>query len=50
MEHYTCKVMPSFENDAIPDYRKVLAATLLECRDNVDDDLQKLMDEELAFT
>ncbi|KAM0850085.1 hypothetical protein ACQ4PT_053320 [Festuca glaucescens] len=47
MEHFNGKVMPTFENDAIPDFRRVLAASLIENRDNQSEDVDLIMNEDL---
>ncbi|KAM0890768.1 hypothetical protein ACQ4PT_026853 [Festuca glaucescens] len=36
MEHFNGKVMPNFENDAIPDFRRMLAASLIDLIMNED--------------
>jgi hypothetical protein len=47
MEHFNGKVMPNFENDAIPDFRMVLAASLIDNRDNQSEDVDLIMNEDL---
>ncbi|KAM0904307.1 hypothetical protein ACQ4PT_018098 [Festuca glaucescens] len=47
MEHFNGKVMPTFENDAIPDFRRVLAASLIDNRDNQSEDVDLIMNEDL---
>ncbi|KAM0884639.1 hypothetical protein ACQ4PT_030878 [Festuca glaucescens] len=47
MEHFSGKVMPKFENDAIPDFRRVLAASLIDNRDNQSEDVDLIMNEDL---
>ncbi|KAM0923710.1 hypothetical protein ACQ4PT_005333 [Festuca glaucescens] len=47
MEHFNGKVMPNFENDAIPDFRRVLAASLIDNRDNQSEDVDLIMNEDL---
>jgi hypothetical protein len=49
MEHFNAKVMKEFSNENIPDFRKILAATLINNRDN-NESVEKLMEEELQFT
>ncbi|KAM0821849.1 hypothetical protein ACQ4PT_071901 [Festuca glaucescens] len=47
MEHFNGKVMPNFENDAIPDFRRVLVASLIDNRDNQSEDVDLIMNEDL---
>lgn len=49
MEYYTANAMSQFDNDAIPDLHKVLVATLIDIRDNHQEDVKKIMNEELQF-
>ncbi|KAM0832562.1 hypothetical protein ACQ4PT_064814 [Festuca glaucescens] len=47
MEHFNGKVMPNFENDAISDFRMMLAASLIDNRDNQSEDVDLIMNEDL---
>jgi hypothetical protein len=47
MEHFNGKVMMEFDNNAIPDLRKVIAASLIDNRDNGDVSMENVMEEEL---
>nr|XP_051221937.1 ubiquitin-like-specific protease 1 [Lolium perenne] len=47
MEHFNGKVMPNFENDVVPDFRRLLAASLIDNRDNQSDDVDVIMNEDL---
>ncbi|KAM0873539.1 hypothetical protein ACQ4PT_037997 [Festuca glaucescens] len=47
MEHFNGKVMPNFENDAILDFRRVLAASLIDNRDSQSEDVHLIMNEDL---
>ncbi|KAM0858361.1 hypothetical protein ACQ4PT_047884 [Festuca glaucescens] len=47
MEHFNGKVMSNFENDAILDFRRVLAASLIDNRDNQSEDVDLIMNEDL---
>jgi hypothetical protein len=46
IDQFTGKSMPDFTSEAIPDFRKILAASLINNRDNAES-VEKLMDEEL---
>jgi hypothetical protein len=46
MDQFTGKSMPEFTSETIPDFRKILAASLINNRDNPES-VEKLMDEEL---
>jgi hypothetical protein len=46
MDQFTGKSMPEFISEAILDFRKILAASLINNRDNAES-VEKLMDEEL---
>ena len=48
MEKFNTKVMAQFDNNAIPDYRRRVASTLIDSRDNGDASLEKLMEEQLV--
>ncbi|KAM0891832.1 hypothetical protein ACQ4PT_026127 [Festuca glaucescens] len=47
MENFDTKVMAQFDNNAIPDHRRLVAATLIENRDNGQFAVEKLMEDEL---
>jgi hypothetical protein len=47
MEYYNAKGMMLFDSDSIPLLRKSLAATLINGRDNHQEDMEELMNEEL---
>ena len=47
MEHFTGKVMPDFDKITIPDMRRLLAASLIDSRDNQKDDIEAIMNEDL---
>ncbi|KAM0869830.1 hypothetical protein ACQ4PT_040414 [Festuca glaucescens] len=47
MEYYSGKVMPKFENETIPDFRRVLAAGLIDNQDNQNEDVEEIMNEDL---
>jgi hypothetical protein len=47
MEHFNGKVMPNFENDVVPDFRRLLAASLIDNRDNQSDDVDLIINEDL---
>jgi hypothetical protein len=47
MENFDAKVMAHFDNNAIPDHRKAVAASLIEARDNGDVAVESVMEEEL---
>jgi hypothetical protein len=47
MENFDSKVMAQFDNNAIPDHRRLVAASLIENRDNGQDAVEKLMEDEL---
>jgi hypothetical protein len=47
MENFDAKVMAHFDNNAIPDHRKAIAASLIEARDNGDVAVESVMEEEL---
>jgi hypothetical protein len=46
MDQFTGKSMPEFTSEANPDFRKILAASLINNRDNAES-IEKHMDEEL---
>jgi Ulp1 family protease len=48
IEHFNGKVMMEFGNNAIPNLRKVIAASLIDNRDNGDISLENVMEEELV--
>jgi hypothetical protein len=47
MEHFNDKVMMEFDNNAIPDLRKVIVASLIDNRDNGDVSMENVMEEDL---
>ncbi|KAM0883488.1 hypothetical protein ACQ4PT_031593 [Festuca glaucescens] len=47
MEYYSGKVMPKFENEIILDFRRVLAVGLIGNRDNQNEDVEEIMNEDL---
>jgi Ulp1 family protease len=47
MEKFDSKVMTQFANNAIPDHRRLVAASLIENRDNGQYVVEKLMEDEL---
>ena len=47
MEHFNGKVMTDFDSSDIPDFRKIVAATLIDSRDN-QVNLMKIMEEDLV--
>ena len=47
MEYFTGKVMPDFNNITIPHLRRMLAASLIDNRDNQEDDIEEIMNEDL---
>ncbi|KAM0847564.1 hypothetical protein ACQ4PT_054933 [Festuca glaucescens] len=50
MENFDGKLMAHFDNNAIPDHRKLVAASLIENRDNGDDAVEAVMEEDLVKT
>jgi hypothetical protein len=46
MDQFTGKSMPEFTSEAIPDFRKILASSLINNRDNAES-VEKLMNKEL---
>jgi hypothetical protein len=46
MDHFTGKVMAELSNNDAPDFRKVLAANLINNKDNAES-VEKLMNNEL---
>ncbi|KAM0825388.1 hypothetical protein ACQ4PT_069595 [Festuca glaucescens] len=50
MENFDGKLMAHFDNNAIPDHRKLVAASLIENRDNGDDTVEAVMEEDLVKT
>jgi hypothetical protein len=46
MDQFTGKSMPDFTSEAIPNFRKILVASLINNRDNAES-VEKLIDEEL---
>lgn len=46
MENFNAKVMLDFDNNAIPDLRKSIAASLIENRENTDN-VENILEEEL---
>jgi hypothetical protein len=48
MEHFNGKVMMEFDNNAILDICKVIAASLIDKRDNGDVYVEKVMEEEVV--
>jgi hypothetical protein len=48
MEHFNRKVMMEFDKNAILDIRKVIAAALINKRDNGDVSVEKMMEEEVV--
>jgi hypothetical protein len=49
MDHFNARIMLDFSNDDITDFRKILAASLINNRDNKES-VEKLMEEQLQFT
>ncbi|KAM0896404.1 hypothetical protein ACQ4PT_023221 [Festuca glaucescens] len=47
MDNFNAKVMAHFDNNAIPDHRKAIAASVIEARDNGDVAIESVMEEEL---
>ncbi|KAM0894300.1 hypothetical protein ACQ4PT_024571 [Festuca glaucescens] len=47
MDNFDAKVMAHFGNNAIPDHRKAVTASLIEARDNGDVVVESVMEEEL---
>ncbi|KAM0854052.1 hypothetical protein ACQ4PT_050679 [Festuca glaucescens] len=47
MDNFDAKVMAHFDNNAIPDHRKAVAASLIDARDNGDVAVEAIMEEEL---
>ncbi|KAM0858615.1 hypothetical protein ACQ4PT_047735 [Festuca glaucescens] len=47
MENFDGKLMSHFDNNAIPDHRRLVAASLIDNRDNGNDVVESIMDEEL---
>ena len=47
MENFNTKVMAKFDNNAIPEFKKRVAASLIENRDNGDVSVEKLMEDQL---
>uniref|UniRef100_A0ACD5Y7U9 Uncharacterized protein n=1 Tax=Avena sativa TaxID=4498 RepID=A0ACD5Y7U9_AVESA len=47
MEHYNAKIMPEIDSDSVLDFRKFLASILIDGRENHNDDVEKIMAEEL---
>jgi hypothetical protein len=47
MEYYSGKVMPKFKNDTIPDFRRLLVASLIDNHDNRNEDVEEIMNEDL---
>jgi hypothetical protein len=47
MEYYNAKGMMLFDSDCIPLLHKSVAATLINGRDNHQEDMEELMNEEL---
>ncbi|KAM0843062.1 hypothetical protein ACQ4PT_057953 [Festuca glaucescens] len=50
MENFDGKLMTHFDNNAIPDHRKLVATSLIENRDNGDDAVEAVMEEDLVKT
>jgi hypothetical protein len=48
MENFNRKIMLEFDNNAVPDLRKIVTASLIDSRDNMDAAVKKLMEEELV--
>jgi hypothetical protein len=49
MENFNGKAVAEFTNECIPDFRKLLAASLIHGAEN-EDALEKLLEEELQFS
>ncbi|KAM0851652.1 hypothetical protein ACQ4PT_052282 [Festuca glaucescens] len=50
MENFDGKLMAHFDNNAIPDHRRLVAASLIETRENGNDVVEIVMDEDLIKT
>ncbi|KAM0914864.1 hypothetical protein ACQ4PT_011238 [Festuca glaucescens] len=50
MENFDGKLMAHFDNNAIPDHRRLVTASLIENRDNGNDAVETVMDENLIKT
>ncbi|KAM0926453.1 hypothetical protein ACQ4PT_003524 [Festuca glaucescens] len=50
MENFDGKLMAHFDNNAIPDHRRLVVASLIENRDNGNDAVETVMDEDLIKT
>jgi hypothetical protein len=50
IENFNGKFMLEFNNNAVPDLRKVVTASLIDSRDNGDAAVEKLMEEDLVKT
>lgn len=50
MENFNGKLMSHFDNNAILDHRRLVATSLIENRDNKDDIVETVMDEDLIKT
>ena len=46
MENFNSRIMLDFDKDAIPSFRKIVAASLIDGREN-EGDLSKIMDADL---
>ena len=46
MEHFNARVMLEFDSDAIPSYRKIVSARLIEAREN-EGEIVSIMEEDL---
>jgi hypothetical protein len=48
MKNFNGKIMLEFDNNAVPDLRKVVTSSLIDRRDNGDAAAEKLMEEDLV--
>jgi hypothetical protein len=47
MEFFNGKIMSDIESGSVPNFRKLLAASLVETRDNHEDNVEEIMKEDL---
>jgi hypothetical protein len=47
MENFNVKIMIDFDSDSVPNFRKLVAANMIETRDNHKDNVEEIMNDEL---